>query len=199
MQKGKGKGKDQFLVHMSRWCLPERGESTPLGEVSTDSAVCRCCLAHNSVSQGSCDPAQTGAAAQAKAAPMPASQRGWIYCPPAVVAGGVPSGISSEHGWAFATQVAGGYLLNDTNKTQKQSRLMSVIPSDHLNAHILGEEQPPTHPFSHTLSKYGEQCGRCTLEKKVRIDLGAGSAKQKPQSQMSQSPGTAGKSRRDAV
>lgn len=127
------------------------------------------------------------------------AKEGWIYCPPAVVAGGVPSGISSEHGWAFATQVAGGYLLNDTNKTQKQSRLMSVIPSDHLNAHILGEEQPPTHPFSHTLSKYGEQCGRCTLEKKVRIDLGAGSAKQKPQSQMSQSPGTAGKSRGDAV
>lgn len=127
------------------------------------------------------------------------AEEGWIHCPPAVVAGRAPSGISSEHGWAFATRVAGGYLLNDTNKTQKQSRLMSVIPSDNLNAHILGEEQPPTHPFSHTLSKYREQCGRCTLEKKVRIDLGTGSAKQKPQSQMSQSRGTAGKSRRDGV
>lgn len=127
------------------------------------------------------------------------AKEGRIYCPLAVVAGTVPSGISSEHGWAFATQAAGGYLLNDTNKTQKQSRLMSVIPSDNLNAHILGQEQPPTHPFSHALSKYREQCGRCTLEKKVRIGLGTGSAKQKPQSQTSQSPGTAGKSRRDGV
>lgn len=127
------------------------------------------------------------------------AKEGWICCPLAVVAGRVPSDISGEHGWALATQAAGGCLLNDTNKTQNQSGLMSVIPSDNLNAHILGEEQPPTRPFSHTLSKYREQCGRCTLEEKVRIDLGTGSAKQKPQSQMSLSSGTAGKRRRDGV
>lgn len=32
------------------------------------------------------------------------------------------------------------------------------------------------------LSKYEGQCGRCTLEKKARMNLGTGSAKQKPQS-----------------
>jgi len=64
------------------------------------------------------------------------------------VAGGTPRGISDGHSWASTTQVAGGGLLNDTIKTQNQSGVMSVIPTHNLNAHILGEEQPPTHPFS---------------------------------------------------
>lgn len=33
-------------------------------------------------------------------------------------------------------------------KTKTKAGLMSVIPSDNLNAHILGEGQPPTHLFS---------------------------------------------------
>lgn len=64
------------------------------------------------------------------------------------MAGRALSGISSGHGWALVTHVAAGCLLTDSNKTQKQSGLMSVIPSDNLNACILGAEQPPTRHFA---------------------------------------------------
>lgn len=152
MQKGKGKGKDKFLVHMSP-CVCLNEESPRRWEGSCRTGQFADAPWHISpISQGSCDPASEGHRSHLCTSQCSSNaceqKREGIYYPQAVaVAGRALSGISSEHGWAFATQVAGGCLLNDTNTTPKQSRLMSVIPSDNLNAHILGKEQPPTHPF----------------------------------------------------
>lgn len=63
-----------------------------------------------------------------------------------------PSGTSSGHGRAFVTRLAGRHLLNDTNRTRKQSGRMSAIPSDDLNAHILGAASS-THPSSLQISR----------------------------------------------
>lgn len=64
----------------------------------------------------------------------------------ATVAGWAPSGTSSGHGWAFVTRLVGRPVLNGTNRTRKPG-LMSAIPSDNLNVHILGAASS-THPFS---------------------------------------------------